>query len=151
MEILTLENIKCNEPKAGYGDLHATAEGIYFVCFDKADTWKEMLWVNFGLIGMWFIGRAAKKRKQEMELWRKGHEGRFLDELAEEMNDSWFVPAEEMTELKRIHLGTSVRIKDIDGRKFTCEVKKEQVKQLQDFARLHSWEVMKESSKSQIL
>ena len=83
-----------------------------------------------------------------MDLWRKEHEGRFLDELTQESDHSWFVPADEMTELKRIHLGTSVRIKDIDGRKFTCEIKKEQMKQLQDFALQHSWEVTKEPPKS---
>ena len=148
MEILTFEYIKCNLPKAGYGDLHATGEGIYFLYFEPADTWKEMLWLNFGLIGFWFMRSGEKKRKVQMELWRKEHEGRYLVELAEELDNSWFVPADEMTELKRANLGTSIRLKDTKGRKFTCELKKEQQKQLQDFARLHSWEVMNEPSNS---
>jgi hypothetical protein len=141
MEMLSLDNIKCTKPVHAYGDLHITADGFYFLGFRRVNVWAVGLWANLGLLGVWLMRRADKKRAAEMEGWRARHGESFVDELAVELPDSWVVLQEEIRNLKKSFLGDEVVIEHVDGRKFSLEVKKEQREQILSFAQVNNLQV----------
>jgi len=141
MEMLSIEDVRGKKPSEMHGDLHVTPEGFYFLGFKKINSWLLAIQVNFGLLGMWLVHRSEKKRKVEMEEWRAGHAGRYLDELVGESEGSWVVLQEEIRIVKPRFVSPGVVIEHKDGRKLSVETNKKQLKQIQEFARQHNWPV----------
>lgn len=139
MEMLSFDDITCKKPSEMHGDLHITPDGFYFLAFRKINAWIMALQVNLGLLGMWLASRSDKKRKLEMELWRQAHGGRHLDELVEELEGSWMVLKDHIQILKPRFASQGVVIVHSDGKKFSVETKKDQWKQIEEFARLQKW------------
>ncbi|MHC4643169.1 MAG: hypothetical protein ACYS32_16115 [Planctomycetota bacterium] len=141
MEMLSFDDVKCTKPKEMHGDLHVTQDGFYFLAFRKVNTWIMALQVNLGLLGMWLASRSDKKRKLEMEQWRQEHGERHVDELVEEYEGSWMVLKEEIKLVKPRFASQGVVIVHLDGKKFSVETKKDQWKQIEEFARQQNWPV----------
>ncbi|MHC4477361.1 MAG: hypothetical protein ACYTEL_17070 [Planctomycetota bacterium] len=139
MDQLCFENVKSTKPKEMHGDLYVAAEGFYFLAFCKVNQLALALQVNLGLIGAWLMHRSDKKRALEMQQWRQGHGQRFLDELAEELEGSWVVPAEQIKLVKPRFASTGVVVESVDGRKLSVETQKKQLKEIQEFARSCGW------------
>jgi hypothetical protein len=137
--LLTVEHVKCSKPKALYGDLHITAEGFYFLAYEKADDWKQAIYVNLGLIGVWLTHRANKKREQRMIEWRTGHGGVYLDELVQRLEGSQFVNGEDITLIKSAFLNPGVVVEHGEKEKLAVEMPGKEVKKVLAFARRQSW------------
>ncbi len=122
-----------------YGDLHVCTEGFYFLAFKKLGSLSEILYAFYGLLGIFFAYRAHKRRKDEMARWREGHAEKFLDELVEEFEGSWAILAQQIKIIKPRFATSDLVIEHKDGKKFSFEIKKEQVKQINQFARQNNW------------
>ena len=141
MEMLSFDDVRSTKPAEIHGDLHITQDGFYFLAFRKVNTWIVALQVNLGLLGMWLASRSEKKRKLEMADWRAEHGDKYLDELAAEFEDSWIVLKEEIKLVKPRFASLGVVIVHSDGKKFSVETKKDQWKQIEEFARQQNWPV----------
>ena len=141
MKMLSFDDVRCTKPKEMHGDLHVTQDGFYFLAFRKVSIWIVTLQANFGLLGIWLASRSEKKRKLEMELWRQGHGGRHVDKLVKEYEGSWIVLKEEIKIIKPRFASLGVVIIHSDGKKFSVETKKDQWKQIEQFARRQNWPV----------
>lgn len=141
MEMLSFDDVSCKKPSEMHGDLHVTQDGFYFLAFRKVNSWVLVLQLYFGLLGVWLAHRSNKKRKLEMEQWRQAHGGRHVDELAAKSEDSWVVLKEEIKIIKPRFIGTGVVIVHADNRKFSIQTKKDQWKQIEEFARQQNWPV----------
>ena len=141
MEMLSFDDVRSTKPKEMHGDLHITKDGFYFLVFRKVNTWIMALQANFGLLGMWLASRSEKKRKLEMELWRQDHGERHIDELVAELEGSWMVLKKEIKLVKPRFASMGVVIVHSDGKKFSVETKKDQWKQIEQFARQQNWPV----------
>ena len=141
MEMLSFDDVRCTKPAEMHGDLHVTSDGFYFLAFRKVNSWVLVLQLYFGLLGVWLAHRSYKKRKLEMEQWRQTHGGRHVDELAAELEGSWMVLKEEIKIIKPRFVGTGVVIVHTDNRKFSVQTKKDQGKQIEEFARRQNWPV----------
>jgi hypothetical protein len=141
MEMLSFDDVKCEKPAEMHGDLHITQDGFYFLAFKKVNTWVMALQLNLGLVGMLLAHRSEKKRKLEMEQWRQAHGGRHIDELVEELEGSWMVLKEEIKLIKPRFASQGMVIVHTDNRKFSVETKKDQWKQIEEFARQQNWPV----------
>jgi hypothetical protein len=141
MEMLSFDDVRSAKPKEMHGDLHVTQDGFYFLAFRKVSAWIMALQVNLGLLGMWLASRSDKKRKLEMELWRRDHGDRHVDELVAELEGSWMVLKEEIKLIKPRFASTGVVIVHSDSKKFSVETKKNQWKQIEEFARRQNWPV----------
>jgi hypothetical protein len=139
--LLTVEHVKCTKPKALYGDLHITAEGFYFLAYEKADDWKQAIYVNLGLIGVWLAHWSNKKRKQRMTDWRVGHGGVYLDELVRRFEGSQFVSGEDITLIKSAFLSPGVVVEHGEKEKLAVEMPGKEVKKVLAFARERGWPV----------
>ena len=142
MESLSFENVQSTNPAQVYGDLHLTPKGFYFLAFKPVNAWTLALQVNGGLLGVWLMHRANKKRTLEMTAWRAEHGQHCLDELVRGLGGSWTVPQDQIRTLKPGLLGAGVIIKNLDDKKFSVEIKKQQWKQIQDFAQAARWQVI---------
>ena len=141
MEMLSFDDVRSTKPAEMHGDLHVTSDGFYFLAFRKVNSWVLALQVNFGVLGMWLAHRSDKKRKLEMEQWREAHGGRHVDELTAELEGSWVVLHEDIKIVKPRFAGTGIVILHVDKRKFSVETKKDQWKQIEQFARGQNWPV----------
>ncbi|MDH4238766.1 MAG: hypothetical protein OEW48_04325 [Phycisphaerae bacterium] len=141
MEMLSFDDVMCKKPAEMHGDLHITSDGFYFLAFRKVNTWVMALQVNLGLLGMWLAHRSEKRRKLEMDQWRQAHGGRHVDELVAELDGSWIVLKEEIKLIKPRFASQGLVIVHIDNRKFPVQTKKDQWKQIEEFARLQNWPV----------
>lgn len=141
MEMLSFDDVMCKKPAEMHGDLHITSDGFYFLAFRKVNSWAWVLQLYFGLLGMWLAHHSGKKRKLEMEQWRQAHGGRHVDELAAELEGSWMVLKEEIKLVKPRFASQGVVIVHTDNRKFPVETKKDQWKQIEEFARRQNWPV----------
>lgn len=141
MDMLSFDDVRSTKPAEMHGDLHVTSDGFYFLAFRKVNGWVVALQVNFGLLGMWLAHRSDKKRKLEMEQWREAHGGRHVDELAAELEGSWVVLHEDIKIVKPRFAGAGVVIVHAENRKFSVETKKDQWKQIEQFARRQDWPV----------
>jgi hypothetical protein len=142
MESLLFENVQSTSPAQVHGDLHLTPKGFYFLAFKPASTWTLALQANLGLLGIWLMHRANKKRTLEMTAWRTDHQQNSLDELVRDLPGSWTIPQDQIRTLKPGLLGSGVVIKNLDDKKFSVEIKKQQWKPIQDFAQAARWQVM---------
>ena len=142
MELLKFEDIKCSKPTDMHGDLHVTPEGFYFLAFKEINPWSLALASNFGLLGIWLMSRTEKKRKTEIQQWRLNHNHRPLDELVSELPGSWIVLIKEVQNLKPGFLCSGLTIKHQNGQKFSVDTKKEQWRQIQDFAQKNNWHII---------
>lgn len=141
MDMLSFDDIRSKKPAEMHGDLHVTQDGFYFLAFRKVNSWVLVLQLYFGLLGVWFAHRSDKKRKLEMEQWRQTHGGWHVDELAAELEGSWIVLKEEIKLVKPRFARTGVVIEHSDGKKFSVETKKDQWKQIEEYARRQNWPV----------
>jgi hypothetical protein len=141
MEMLSFDDVKSTKPAEMHGDLHVTQDGFYFLAFRKVSGWVLALQVNMGLLGVWLAHRAYKKRKAEMADWRAEHGDRYVDDLVAELDDSWAVLGKDIRIIKSRFVSPGVIIEDLDGTKFSVETKKDQWKQIQDFAKQQNWPV----------
>lgn len=141
MEMLSFDDVRCTKPSEMHGDLHITSDGFYFLAFRKVNTWILALQVNFGLLGVWLASRFDKRQKLEMQQWRQGHGGRHVDELVEEFEGSWAVLKEQIKIVKPRFAHTGVVIVHTDNKKYSVETKKDQWKQIEQFARQQDWPV----------
>jgi hypothetical protein len=141
MEMLSFDDVRSTKPAEMHGDLHVTSDGFYFLAFRKVNSWAWILQLYFGLLGMWLAHRSGKKRKLEMEQWRQAHGGRHVDELAAESEGSWAVLHHDIKIIKPRFVGTGVVIVHADNRKFSVQTKKDQWKQIEEFARRQNWPV----------
>ena len=141
MEMLSFDDVSCKKPSEMHGDLHVTQDGFYFLAFRKVNSWVLVLQLYFGLLGVWLAHRSYKKRKLEMEQWRQAHGGRHVDELAAESEGSWAVLHHDIKIIKPRFIGTGVVIVHADNRKFSVQTKKDQWKQIEEFARQQNWPV----------
>jgi hypothetical protein len=141
MEMLSFDDVRCTKPKEMHGDLHITHDGFYFLAFRKTSFYIVALQANFGLVGMWLASRSEKKRKLQMDLWRQAHGQRHVDELVAELEGSWMVLKEEIKLIKPRFAGAGLVIAHTDNKKFSVETKKDQWKQIEEFARRQNWPV----------
>jgi hypothetical protein len=141
MEMLSFDDVMCKKPAKMHGDLHITQDGFYFLAFRKVNTSEMALQANLGLVGMWLAHRSKKKRKLEMEQWRQAHGGRYVDELAAELEGSWIVLKEEIKLIKPRFVGQGMVIVHTDKRKFLVEIRNDQYQQIEEFARQQNWPV----------
>ena len=139
--LLSLENIKSEKPDQMYGDLHVTADGFYFLAFQKVETWKLALQANFGLIGAWFAYQGKKKREKNMSQWRTEHAGLYLDELVQQWAGSQFAPKEEIKIVKLRFLSSGVVVEYGESQKLLLETPGKQAKQIIQFTREQGWPV----------
>lgn len=141
MEMLSFDDVRCTKPEEMHGDLHITQDGFYFLAFRKVNSWVWIHQLYLGLLGMWLAHRSEKKRKLEMEQWRQEHGGRHIDELIAELEGSWMVLKEEIKLIKPRFASQGVVIVHTDNRKFSVETKKDQWKQIEEFAQQQNWPV----------
>ncbi len=141
MEMLSFDDVMCKKPAEMHGDLHITQDGFYFLAFRKVNTWAWTLQLYFGLLGILLAHGSEKKRKLEMEQWRQDHGERHVDELVAELEGSWMVLKEEIKLVKPRFASQGVVIVHTDNRKFPVETKKDQWKQIEEFARQQNWPV----------
>jgi len=141
MEMLSFDDVICKKPAKMHGDLHITSDGFYFLAFRKVNSWAWTLQLYFGLLGIWLAHRSEKIRKLEMEQWRQDHGGRHIDELVAELEGSWMVLKEEIKLINPRFVGQGMVIVHKDNRKFSIETKKDQWKQIEEFARRQNWPV----------
>jgi hypothetical protein len=142
MELLLFENVQSTNPEQVYGDLHVTPEGFYFIAFKPASVLTLALQANLGLLGIWLMQRGKKKRAREMAAWRAQHTQHSLDELVDSLPGSWTIPHDQIRTLKPGLLGSAVVVKNLDDKKFSVDIKKQQWKQIQDFAQAARWQVI---------
>jgi hypothetical protein len=142
MEQLSFENVQSTNPAQIYGDLHVTPEGFYFLAFKPVNAWALALPASFGLLGIWLVSRADKKRARQMAAWRQQHTQHSLDELVQSLPGSWMVPQDQIRTLKPGLLGSAVVVKNLDDKKFSVDIKKQQWKQIQEFAQAARWQVI---------
>jgi hypothetical protein len=142
MEPLLFENVQSTNPAQIYGDLHVTPEGFYFLAFKPASVATLALHANLGLLGMWLMQRAKKRREREMAAWRQQHAQHSLDELVQSLTGSWMIPQDQIRTLKTGLLGSAVVVKNLDDKKFSVDIKKKQWKQIQEFAQAARWQVI---------
>lgn len=141
MEMLSFDDVRCTKPAEMHGDLHITQDGFYFLAFRKVNSWVWILQLFFGLLGMLLVHHSDKKRKLEMEQWRQDHGGRHVDELVAELEGSWMVLKEEIKLIKPRFAGQGMVIVHTDDRKSPVQTKKDQWKQIEEFARQQNWPV----------
>ena len=139
--LLSIEHVKRSKPKTLYGDLHLTADGLYFLAYEKGDDWKQVLYANLGLVGIWLAHRANKKRKQQMMNWRAGHGGVYLDELVQQFEGSQFVQKEDIRLIKSAFLSPGVVVEYGEKQKLAVEMPGKEVKKILAFARMQGWPV----------
>lgn len=138
-KLFSIEYIKITKPSEMYGDLHISEEGFYFIAFGKTDSWKQALYANLGLIGMWLEHRAKTKRQKQMADWRTQHGGVFLDELVQQWQGSIFVPFEDIKLVKSSFLSTGVVVEYGENQKLAFEIPGKQAKEILAFAKEQNW------------
>lgn len=139
--MVSFDDVRSTKPAQMHGDLHITAEGFYFLAFRKISAWAVALQVNLGLVGVWLAYRSEKKLRVEMQQWRQGHGGRYLDELVKELGGSWLVSQDQIRIIKPRFVSPGVVIEQTDGSKYSVETNKKQSRAIQDFARQRNWQV----------
>ncbi len=140
-KLLSIEYVKITKPSEMYGDLHISEEGFYFAAFGKVDSWKQALYANLGLIGMWLEHRAKTKRQKQMADWRTQHGGVFLDELIQQWPNSIFVFYQDIKLIKSSFLSTGIVIEYSENQKLVLELPGKQVKEILAFAKEQNWPV----------